>query len=74
MGYGSFHFVSNVIDRLNSIYIVFVHFLSQHVIGIGVEEEDRKHTWMEDADAVSCDFEFQKLILVYLFIRILKSY
>lgn len=23
------------------------------VIGIGIEEEDRKHTWMEDADSVS---------------------
>ena len=23
------------------------------VIGIGVEEEDRKHTWMEDANSVS---------------------
>ena len=23
------------------------------VIGIGVEEEDRKHTWMEDAESVS---------------------
>lgn len=21
------------------------------VIGIGIEEEDRKHTWMEDADS-----------------------
>lgn len=25
------------------------------VIGIGIEEEDRKHTWMEDADSVSSD-------------------
>ena len=24
----------------------------QHVIGVGVEDEDRKHTWMEDADSV----------------------
>lgn len=23
------------------------------VIGIGIEEEDRKHTWMEDADSVN---------------------
>ena len=23
------------------------------VIGIGIEEEDRKHTWMDDADSVS---------------------
>lgn len=29
------------------------------VIGIGIEEEDRKHTWMEDADSVSCSEEFQ---------------
>lgn len=26
---------------------------SDTVIGIGVEEEDRKHTWMEDANSVS---------------------
>ena len=25
----------------------------QHVIEIGVDEEDQKHTWMEDADSVS---------------------
>lgn len=23
------------------------------VIGIGIDEEDRKHTWVEDADSVS---------------------
>ena len=23
------------------------------MIGIGVEEEDRKHTWMDDAESVS---------------------
>lgn len=27
------------------------------VIGIGIEEEDRKHTWMEDADSVSIQYE-----------------
>lgn len=26
------------------------------VIGIGIEEEDRKHTWMEDAESVSLPF------------------
>ena len=26
---------------------------SDTVIGIGVEEEDRKHTWMEDSNSVS---------------------
>lgn len=30
------------------------------VIGIGIEEEDRKHTWMEDADSVSTDLFFYK--------------
>lgn len=30
------------------------HFVfSETVIGIGVEEEDRKHTWMDDAESVS---------------------
>lgn len=28
------------------------------VIGIGIEEEDCKHTWMEDADSVSTDICF----------------
>lgn len=31
------------------------------VIGIGIEEEDRKHTWMEDSDSVrasSCIHKF----------------
>jgi hypothetical protein len=26
---------------------------SRNVVGHGVEEEDQKHTWMEDADAVT---------------------
>ena len=30
----------------------FIYFYRQSVIGVGVEEEDKKHTWMEDADAV----------------------
>ena len=25
----------------------------ENVIGTGVEDEDKKHTWMEDAEAVS---------------------
>lgn len=28
------------------------------VIGIGIEEEDRKHTWMEDADSVRTELFF----------------
>lgn len=31
------------------------------VIGIGIEEEDRKHTWMEDADSVRTEL----LLLLY---------
>ena len=34
-----------------NLYVRFV--CSDTVIGIGVEEEDRKHTWMEDANSVS---------------------
>ena len=34
------------------IYSVYVTYYRQSVIGVGVEEEDKKHTWMEDADAV----------------------
>lgn len=33
------------------------------VIGIGIEEEDRKHTWMEDADSVRTDLLF--IFLLY---------
>ena len=32
---------------------LFVIYYSRAVIGVGVEEEDKKHTWMEDAEAVS---------------------
>jgi len=28
------------------------------IIGQGVEEEDRKHTWLEDAETVSLYFNF----------------
>ena len=28
-------------------------FSRRHVIGLNVEDEDKKHTWMEDADVVS---------------------
>lgn len=31
------------------------------VIGIGIEEEDRKHTWMEDADSVRTELLKQNL-------------
>jgi pre-mRNA-processing factor 6 len=32
-------------------YLKFtIKIFSQHVIGIGVEDEDRKHTWLEDAE------------------------
>ena len=39
-------------------------FDSRHVVGYGIEEEDRKHTWMEDSEAVS----FSALYLCQLFI------
>lgn len=42
--------------RITSIWyanICFHHVVySRAVISIGVEEEDKKHTWMADADAV----------------------
>lgn len=28
-------------------------FYSRAVIGVGVEDEDKKHTWLEDAESVS---------------------
>ena len=38
---------------------------SRSVIGVGVEEEDRKHTWMEDADSVSGVFPVTFLCVCY---------
>ena len=32
---------------------MYFFLFSDIVIGIGVEEEDRKHTWMDDAESVS---------------------
>ena len=34
------------------VYLIF----RRAVIGVGVEEEDQKHTWMEDAESVSSQF------------------
>lgn len=34
-------------------------FFSRAVIGVGVEDEDKKHTWMEDAESVS-------ILVIYL--------
>ena len=39
---------------------------SDTVIGIGVEEEDRKHTWMDDANSVSRTEELSTLFSNYM--------
>ena len=31
----------------------FLFFFSKTVIGVGIEDEDRKHTWLEDAESAS---------------------
>lgn len=41
-------FVFNVEHHLLGMF-----FFSRAVIGVGVEDEDKKHTWMEDAESVS---------------------
>ena len=33
--------------------VLFLFYFSRAVIGVGVEEEDRKHTWLDDAGSVS---------------------
>lgn len=38
---------------MESQNFTYIRFHSNTVIGVGVEEEDRKHTWMEDANSVS---------------------
>lgn len=43
--------VSYYLSILNEIYSFC--FVSRAVIGIGVEDEDKKHTWMEDAESVN---------------------
>jgi len=34
-----------------------VHRRSRHTIGLGVDDEDRKDTWLEDAESVRDDLE-----------------
>ena len=41
------------------------------IIGIGVEDEDRKHAWMEDAETVSL-FNFIELLNIYAFVHFNK--
>lgn len=35
------------------VILFYCNIFSENVIGVGVEEEDKKHTWMEDAESVS---------------------
>ena len=44
----------------NPVNCIFC-FHRRAVISIGVEEEDKKHTWMEDAESVSRNIVFQKI-------------
>ena len=46
-------------------------YYSKHVISVGVEEEDRKHTWMDDADSVSL---FICLFIAYYLCKIYINY
>ena len=32
---------------------IYILYFSQAVIGVGIEDEDRETTWMDDADSVS---------------------
>lgn len=41
----------SVNDR--QLEVVFIPLCSRAVIGVGVEEEDRKHTWLDDSESVS---------------------
>ena len=47
---------------------------SRNVIGHGVEEEDQKHAWMEDAEAVSLTLVLATSFpLICLFLRVCQS-
>jgi hypothetical protein len=58
-----------------AIIIIPAFFASENVIGFGVEEEDRKHSWMEDAESVGPPFFIQMqglkieniILIFYLF-------
>ena len=58
-GYNLMYFISRHTIKLHP----YIH-SSRAVIGIGVEEEDKKHTWMEDADGVGIFVLFQLYLLV----------
>lgn len=54
-----------VIIKYNNKY--FIDIYSNIVIGIGVEEEDRKYMWMDDVDSVRECFFVMKLLCFILF-------
>ncbi len=43
------NYSDELFNKLYSFYFLY----SRAVIGVGVEEEDRKHTWLDDAESVS---------------------
>jgi len=63
------HWFQEAIEAEKSGAVNCCQSIVKAVIGIGVEEEDRKQTWIDDADFVSIEkmFAFDDLKLINLF-------
>ena len=53
MIFNLYQIIFSLSERKIRILNKFCSFGSRAVIGVGVEEEDRKHTWLDDAESVS---------------------
>lgn len=52
------HWFKEAVEAEKSGSVHCCQVLIRAIIGQGVDEEDRKHTWMEDAEAVSATILF----------------
>ena len=59
------HWLKEAADAEKAGAVLTCQALIKYVIGHGVEDEDRKHTWLEDADS----FTAQVIYIKFLFIQ-----
>lgn len=64
------HWMKEAVDAEKAEAVLTCQAIIKHVIGYGVEDEDRKHTWLEDAD----NFTSQVIIFKIYDLIILKIY
>lgn len=59
------HWLKDAVDAEKASCKLTSQAIISHVLGIGVEEEDRKHTWMEDAESFVAQEAFECARAVY---------